>query len=85
MSALVYKQSFLFAEGVSEHLASDNGVVEILLKHATNDELSKDVKQNAAICLAKLATSDKRYKRANYSISGVVHYKIFSHFKCDWL
>nr|XP_058961372.1 tetratricopeptide repeat protein 12-like isoform X1 [Pocillopora verrucosa] len=48
-------------EGVSEHLASDNGVVEILLKHATNDELSKDVKQNAAICLAKLATSDKRH------------------------
>lgn len=45
-------------------MASDNGVVEILLKHATNDELSKDVKQNAAICLAKLATSDKRYKRA---------------------
>ncbi|PFX15385.1 Tetratricopeptide repeat protein 12 [Stylophora pistillata] len=48
-------------EGVSQHLASDNGVVEILLKHATNDELSKDVKQNAAICLAKLATSDKRH------------------------
>lgn len=42
-------------------MASDNGVVEILLKHATNDELSKDVKQNAAICLAKLATSDKRH------------------------
>jgi len=35
--------------------------VEILLKHATDDELSNDVKQNAAICLAKLATADKRY------------------------
>ena len=38
-------------------------MVEILLKHATNDKLSNDVKQNAAICLAKLATSDERYRR----------------------
>ena len=37
--------------------------MEILLKHATNDELSNDVKQNAAICLAKLATADKRYRK----------------------
>ena len=48
-------------EEVSQHLAGVNGVVEILLKHATNDELSNEVKQNSAICLAKLATADKRY------------------------
>ncbi|KAK2566699.1 Tetratricopeptide repeat protein 12 [Acropora cervicornis] len=47
-------------EEVTNHLAKVNGVVEILLKHATNDKLSNDVKQNAAICLAKLATSDER-------------------------
>jgi len=46
---------------VSQHLAGVNGVVEILLKHATNDELSNEVKQNSAICLAKLATADKRH------------------------
>ncbi|XP_078379165.1 tetratricopeptide repeat protein 12-like [Oculina patagonica] len=48
-------------EEVSQHLAGVSGVVEILLKHATNDELSNDVKQNSAICLAKLATADKRH------------------------
>lgn len=53
---------FYFTEEVSQHLAGVNGVVEILLKHATSDELSSDVKQNAAICLAKLATADKRYE-----------------------
>ena len=52
---------FLVTEEVSQHLAGVNGVVEILLKHATNDELSTHIKQNAAICLAKLAASDKRY------------------------
>lgn len=53
---------FYFTEEVNQHLAGvDSGVVEILLKHATDDELSNDVKQNAAICLAKLATADKRY------------------------
>ena len=51
-----------FTEEVSQHLAGVNGVIEILLKHATSDELSSDVKQNAAICLAKLATADKRYR-----------------------
>lgn len=53
---------FYFTEEVSQHLAGVNGVIEILLKHATSDELSSDVKQNAAICLAKLATADKRYR-----------------------
>ena len=52
---------YLNSEEVSQHLAGVSGVVELLLKHATNDKLSNDVKQNAAICLAKLATSDKRY------------------------
>ena len=47
-------------EEVSDHLAGVNGVVEILLKHATNEKLSNEVKQNAAICLAKLATADER-------------------------
>ena len=46
---------------MSQHLAGVSGVVEILLKHATNDELSNEVKQNSAICLAKLAKADKRY------------------------
>ncbi|XP_073255098.1 tetratricopeptide repeat protein 12-like isoform X1 [Porites lutea] len=46
---------------VSDHLAGVNGVVEILLKHATNEKLSNEVKQNAAICLAKLATADERH------------------------
>lgn len=45
---------------VSQHLAGVNGMVELLLKHATNDKLCDDVKQNAAICLAKLARSDER-------------------------
>ena len=60
---LIYQPDkyFYFTEEVSQHLAGVSGVVEILLKHATNDELSNDVKQNAAICLAKLATADKRY------------------------
>ena len=54
--------NYLFtAEEVSEHLAGVKGLVEILLKHATNDKLSNDVKQNSAICLAKLATADRRY------------------------
>ena len=38
----------------------DQDVVKTLLKHATNDTLSQDVKQNAAICLAKLATGDPK-------------------------
>ena len=58
---LLFLFFFLNTEEATKHLAGINGVVEILLKHATNDQLSNDVKQNAAICLAKLATSDKRY------------------------
>ena len=54
---------FFITEEVTNHLAEVNDVVETLLKHATNDKLSNDVKQNAAICLAKLATSDGRYNR----------------------
>lgn len=54
-----YGYSFT-TEEVSDHLAGVNGVVEILLKHATNEKLSNEVKQNAAICLAKLATADER-------------------------
>ena len=54
----------IFTEEVNQHLAGVGGVVEILLKHATDDELSNDVKQNAAICLAKLATADKRYSKS---------------------
>lgn len=54
-----YGYSFI-TEEVSDHLAGVNGVVEILLKHATNEKLSNEVKQNAAICLAKLATADER-------------------------
>lgn len=53
---------------MSQHLAGVSGVVEILLKHATNDELSNDAKQNAAICLAKLATADKRYCDTNIAV-----------------
>lgn len=55
---------------VSEHLAGVSGVVEILLKHATSDKLSNDVKQNSAICLAKLATADKRYSKTMLSVKG---------------
>ncbi len=61
----------LVTEEVSQHLAGVSGVVEILLKHATNDELSNDVKQNSAICLAKLATADKRYCNTNRIIVGI--------------
>lgn len=55
----------------TKHLAGINGVVEILLKHATNDQLSNDVKQNAAICLAKLATSDKRHLEKLREMHGI--------------
>lgn len=61
---------FLSTEEVSEHLAGVIGVVEILLKHATSDKLSNDVKQNSAICLAKLATADKRYSKTMLSVKG---------------
>lgn len=56
---------------VTNHLAKVNGVVEILLKHATNDKLSNDVKQNAAICLAKLATSDERHLEKLREMHGI--------------
>ena len=62
--------AFFIAEEVTNHLAKVNGVVEILLKHATNDKLSNDVKQNAAICLAKLATADERYSRNQNNYCG---------------
>jgi len=62
---------FFIAEEVTNHLAKVNGVVEILLKHATNDKLSNDVKQNAAICLAKLATSDERHLEKLRKMHGI--------------
>ena len=69
---------FFIAEEVTNHLAKVNGVVEILLKHATNDKLSNDVKQNAAICLAKLATSDERYGRNRNNCCNSSYGKVLS-------
>jgi hypothetical protein len=44
---------------VCKLLVSTN-IVKDLLKHATNDSLNQDVKRNAVLCLAKLATGDPR-------------------------
>jgi len=39
----------------------DTDIVQVLLKHATNDNLQQDVKRNAVLCLARLATGNERY------------------------
>lgn len=50
---------FLLLGVVCEHLL-DTDIVQILLKHATNDDLQQDVKRNAVLCLARLATGHER-------------------------
>ncbi|XP_031569228.1 tetratricopeptide repeat protein 12-like [Actinia tenebrosa] len=49
----------------------DTNIVQDLLRHATNDRLNQDVKRNAVLCLAKLATGDLRHREKLKDLHGL--------------